>query len=166
MLKEKDNLTILLSLLVIMVLALSATCYADDIEELKLTGEQLRRYTDSYKLPEVLHLRKFLNTYADSRDRVDPNEDWAARDLDSRKIDKKILKDRFIVYWIQGAVGGGKVITIVSQKHPEIILDFWIYKVTEKIYQVRRLLDKQDERDLKIFKIQFRRYLNDENLSM
>jgi hypothetical protein len=149
-----------------MIAGLSSICSAEEVKELILTGEQLKQYSNSYKLPEVLHLREFLNTYVDSRGGVDPNEEEAAHDLDIRKIDKNILKAKFIVYWIKGFLGGGKVITIISQKHPEVILDFWVYKVTDKEYHVRRLLDKTDTRDLESFKKIYFRFLNDEKLAM
>jgi hypothetical protein len=155
-----------LLLIAITFAGLLSTCYAEDVKELVLTGEQLRQYSNSYKLPEVLHLREFLNTYADSRNKVDPNEEEAARDLDLKKIDKKIIKAKFIVYWIEGFLGGGKVVTIVSQEHPEIILSFWVYKVTDGIYQVRLLLDRPDKRDLESFKKIYFKYLNDKNLAM
>lgn len=149
-----------------MIAGLSSICFAEEVKELILTGEQLKQYSNSYKLPEVLHLREFLNTYVASRGGVDPNEEEAAHDLDIRKIDKNILKAKFIVYWIKGFLGGGKVITIISQKHPEVILDFWVYKVTDKEYQVRRLLEKTDTRDLESFKKIYFRFLNDEKLAM
>lgn len=155
-----------LLLILIMIAGLYSTCSAEEVKELALTGEQLKQYSNSYKLPEVLHLREFLNTYVDSRDRVNQSEEKAAQDLDLRKIDKNILKAKFIVYWIGGFLGGGKVITIVSQKRPEVILDFWVYKVTDKEYQVRGLLNKADTRDLESFKKIYFRYLNDEKLAM
>jgi hypothetical protein len=155
-----------LLLIFVVIAGLSSMCFAEEVKELILTGEQLKQYSNSYKLPEVLHLREFLNTYVDSRNAVDSNEEAAAHDLDIRKIDKNILKAKFIVYWIKGFLGGGKVITIISQKHPEIILDFWVYKVTDKEYQVRRLLEKKDTRDLESFKKIYFRFLNDEKLAM
>ena len=156
-----------ISLLIAIVLVGSfSTCYAEDVKELILTPEQMKQYANAYKMPEVLHLRQFLNTYANSRDKVDSSEEEAARELDAKHIKKEIIRARFVVYWIEGFLGGGKVITIVSQEHPEIILDFWVYKVTDWDYQVRRLLDKPDERDLEAFKKRFRRFLNDKNLAM
>lgn len=153
-------------LIVTALVGLVSTCYAEDVQELSLSGEQLKQYRNSYKMPEVLRLRKFLNTYADSREKIDPNEEKAAESLDSKNIDKKIIRGKFIVYWVEGFLGGGKEITIVSQEHPEIILSFWIYKVTDKIYQVRDLVDRPDDRDLKSFKKRYFKYLNDKDLAM
>lgn len=153
-------------LTMVLLSGLASMAHSEDAKELILTPEQLKEYANSYKLPEVLHLRQFLNTYADSRNKVDGGEEAAAKRLDKRTIDRKILKGRFIVYWIDGALGGGKIITIVSQKHPEVMLSFWVYNVTDKTCRVNDLLDKRDDRDLESFKRVFRRFLADEQLSM
>lgn len=145
---------------------LSSLCYAGDVKELTLTPEQLKEYRKSYSMPEVRHLRRFLDTYADSRDKIDPNEERAARDLDERNMDKRIIKGKFVVYWIGGFLGGGKSITIVSQEHPEVMLVFWVYKVTNKVYQVRALIDKPDIKDLESFKKKYFKFLHNKHLAM
>jgi hypothetical protein len=117
-------------------------------------------------MPEVRRLRKFLNTYADSRDKVDRNEEEAAKGLDGKNIDKSILKGKFVVYWVDGFLGGGKSITIVSQEHPEIMLVFWVYKVTDSVCQVRALIDKPEVTDLESLKKRYFRYLHDKRLAM
>jgi len=139
---------------------------AQEVRELILNPEQLKQYRNSYRMPEVRRLRKFLNTYAESRDKVDAAEEQAALDLDAKNIDKRILKGKFVVYWVGGFLGGGKSITIVSQEHPEIMLVFWVYKVTSRIYQVRALIDKPDVADLESFKKKYFRYLHDKQLAM
>ena len=81
-------------------------------------------------------------------------------------MDKRIIKGKFVVYWIGGFLGGGKSITIVSQEHPEVMLVFWVYKVTNKVYQVRAVIYKPDIKDLESFKKKYFKFLHNKHLAM
>lgn len=140
--------------------------HAQAPKELLLNKEQLAKYGQSYKTGEVIYLRKFLNTYASHRDEVSPVDERAAKVLDSLALDKKILKGKFMVYQYSNIVGGGKGVSIVSQDHPEVILDFWVYKIEDGAYEVRDLLIQDDKRDLDSFKITYRNYLHHKTLAM
>lgn len=152
---------LLLSLLLLPLLG-----HAQAPKELVLNKEQLAKYGQSYKTGEVIYLRKFLNTYASHRDEVSPVDERAAKVLDSLALDKKILKGKFMVYQYSNIIGGGKGVAIVSQDHPEVILDFWVYKIEDGAYEVRDLLIQDDKRDLDSFKITYRNYLHHKTLAM
>lgn len=135
-------------------------------KELVLNKQQLDGYSKAYKTPEVACLRKFLNTYADTRKNVNPAEEKTAVVLDGMKIDKKTLKGKFMVYQYANIIGGGKGVSIVSQDHPEVILDFWVYKIDDKTCEVRDLLVQADNRNIDNFKIMYRNYLHHKTLFM
>ncbi|MFZ6653973.1 hypothetical protein [Undibacterium sp. TJN19] len=135
-------------------------------KELVLNKQQLEGYSKSYKTPEVACLRKFLNTYADARKKISPAEEKAAAVLDGMKIDKTVLKGKFMVYQYANIIGGGKGVSIVSQDHPEVILDFWVYKIDDKACEVRDLLVQPDNRNIENFKIMYRNYLHHKTLFM
>ncbi|MFZ2998765.1 MAG: hypothetical protein WA071_00315 [Undibacterium umbellatum] len=140
--------------------------HAQAPKELLLNKEQLAKYGQSYKTAEVIYLRKFLNTYASHREAVSPVDEGAAKVLDSLALDNKILKGKFMVYQYSNIIGGGKGVSIVSQDHPEVILDFWVYKIEDGAYEVRDLLIQDDKRDIDSFKITYRNYLHHKTLAM
>jgi len=140
--------------------------HAQAPKELVLNKEQLANYGQSYKTAEVKHLRQFLNTFADHRQDVSPTEERAAAALDALKIDKKILKGKFMVYLYSNFVGGGKGVSIISQDHPEVKLDFWVYKIEDQQCEVRDLVEQEDKRDIDAFKIMYRNYLHHKTLYM
>ncbi|MFZ6875734.1 hypothetical protein ACO0LF_27010 [Undibacterium sp. Di27W] len=153
-------------LLLLSLFLLPLASHAQAPKELLLNKEQLAKYALSYKTDEVKHLRRFLNTYANKRDDVSPVDERAAKVLDTLKIDKKILKSKFMVYQYSGIIGGGKGVSIVSQDHPEVILDFWVYKTEGNACEVRDLLLQEDKRDLDEFQIVYRNYLHHKTLAM
>jgi len=153
-------------LLSLFLLPLTSHAQAEPPKELVLNKEQLVKYGKSYKTAEVIYLRKFLNTYASHREAVPPVDEGAAKVLDSLALDKKILKGKFMVYQYSNIIGGGKGVSIVSQDHPEVILDFWVYKIEDGAYEVRDLLIQDDKRDLDSFKITYRNYLHHKTLAM
>ncbi|MCH8617502.1 hypothetical protein [Undibacterium sp. TS12] len=139
---------------------------AQETKELVLNAQQLAKYGKSYKAPEVIHLRKFLDTYVNARDKIEPGEENAAKVLDGMKLDPAILKARFIVYQYANIIGGGKGVSIVSQEHPEVILDFWVYKTDGQNCEVRDLLIQDDNRNIEQFKTVYRQFLNNKTLAM
>lgn len=153
-------------ILLLSLFLLPLAIQAQTPKELVLNKEQLSKYGKSYQTAEVKHLRKFLNTYADKRDEVPAADERAAQVLDGLKIDKKILKGKFMVYQYSNLIGGGKGVSIVSQDHPEVILDFWVYKIDGNEYEVRDLLIQDDDRKLDDFKIVYRNYLHHKSLYM
>lgn len=157
---------LLLLLLSLFLLPLASQAQTEAPKELVLNQEQLAKYGQTYKTAEVKHLRQFLNTYADHRQDVSPSEERAASVLDELKIDKKILKGKFLVYLFSNFLGGGKGVSIVSQDHPEVKLDFWVYKIEDNECEVRDLLVQQDKRDIEAFKIVYRNYLHHRTLYM
>lgn len=157
---------LLLLLLSLFLLPLASQAQTEPQKELVLNTEQLAKYGQSYKTVEIKHLRQFLNTYADHRQNVSPAEERTASVLDELKIDKKILKGKFMVYLYSNFLGGGKGVSIVSQDHPEIKLDFWVYKIEGNECEVRDLLIQADKRDIAAFKIVYRNYLHHKTLYM
>ncbi len=135
-------------------------------KELVLNAQQLAKYSQSYKTPEVIHLRKFINTYVNARDKVEPGEEKAAQVLDGMKLDPATLKGKFIVYQYANIIGGGKGVSIVSQEHPEVILDFWVYKTDAQHCEVRDLLIQDDNRNIEQFKTVYKKFLNNKTLAM
>ncbi|MFZ6756737.1 hypothetical protein ACO0K9_05910 [Undibacterium sp. Ji50W] len=71
-----------------------------------------------------------------------------------------------MAYQYSNFVGGGKCVSIVSQDHPEVILDFWVYKIDDKNCEVRDLLIQDDNRNLDHSKIAYRYYLRHKTLFM
>ena len=153
-------------ILLLPVLLLSLVSHAQVPKELVLNKEQLVKYGKSYQTIEVKHLRRFLNTYANNRNDVSALDERAAKILDGLAINKEILKERFMVYQFSSLIGGGKGVSIVSQDHPEVILDFWVYKIEANECEVRDLLIQDDERKLDDFKIVYRNYLHHKVLYM
>jgi hypothetical protein len=131
-------------------------------DEISLTPEQLKEYEKTYSDPFVIRIRRFLDGYTSSPQKIDEAEKIAASSLDSIKIDKKLLKTKFIVYWFTGALGGGRTITVIFQKSPNVILDFWVYQTSDGIYQVREVSEsKFDNNEKKQIKKIYRRFLKD-----
>ncbi|MBC3917673.1 hypothetical protein H8L32_09330 [Undibacterium sp. CY18W] len=153
-------------ILLLSLFMLPLASLAQEVKELNLNKDQLAGYSKSYKTAEVIHLRKFLNRYVNTRTEIAAEEENAAKILDGLKIDKNILKGKFMVYQYSNLVGGGKGVSIVSQDHPEVILDFWVYKIDDKNCEVRDLLIQADNRNLDSFKIVYRSYLHHKTLYM
>lgn len=142
------------------VLTISANIAPSD--EITLTPEQLKEYEETYSDPCVIRIRRFLDEYTTSPRKIEGAEKIAASSLASIKIDKALLKGKFIVYWVTGALGGGQTITIISQKSPDVMLDFWVYQIADGTCQVRDVSGSKFSNDAKDkIKKMYRPFLED-----
>ncbi len=135
-------------------------------EEIHLTPAQIQRYEASLRDPRVVRLRKFFDTYAKGRT-TDIEEKLASSSLASLKIDRKILLSKFVVFDIQGAMGGGNTIRIIFQENPDVILDVWTYTMENGSARVRDLWEANIKKEKKeILKKRLRILLEDPRLGI
>jgi hypothetical protein len=137
--------------------ALTISCVAS------LSGpEQLKKYEKTYSDPCVISIRRFLNDYTSSPRKIEGDEKIAATSLESLKIDKALLRGKFVVYWVTGALGGGQTITIIFQKSPDVMLDFWVYQIADGACQVRDVSEsKFNNAEKEKIKKMYRPFLED-----
>jgi hypothetical protein len=138
-------------------LTISADGAPSDV--ISLTPEQLK---ETYSDPCVIRIRRFLDDYTSNPQKINEAEKAAASSLDSIRINKEVLRTKFIVYWVTGTLGGGQTITIIFQKSPNVILDFWVYQTSDGICQVRDVWESKFNKDEKgKIKKLYRRFLED-----
>lgn len=158
---------ILLIFLFFMSYFFTLNTQAKSSEAVIFTPEQIQEYKLVYKSPFVIKIREFLNNYAEFPSKLQSNENIAKTALDKLKINKPILKTKFIVYKIEGAWGGGKIITIGFQKYPNLFLDIWVYSKNEETYQVKDILESQiDTNKKEAIKKQYRQFLDNPKLAL
>ena len=133
---------------------------AEEIKELVLTPEQMKKYAATYKDPHVLHIRKVINRYLGGKPEGDDNYEAL------KAVDREYLKNRFVILLIGDSVMGGKEISLLSQKRPDKIFKAWIYKAGGK-YELRSFDgEEHTDEEIKKIKIMFRRYLQDKELAL
>lgn len=113
-----------LRLAVIVALCLSSLSLSAAKEApVRLTAEQLARYKAGLSDPHVVAIRRFLDYCQKDAEKGTVEGDCAL--LEPFAEDE--LSGRFIVYWVQNHIGGGRQIAILFQQHPHRIINTWVY---------------------------------------
>jgi len=142
------------------------------VEELKLTPEQLKQYYQTYEDPFVLHIRKALTGYLNGTNEgisapevvIKSNKlDDGPAGLDS--FDKNYYKSKFIVYAINDALAGGKMINIIFQDKPDKLFNAWVYRLADADgnYDLRGFWENTafNEGKMATIRIIYKKYLED-----
>jgi len=108
----------------------------EEVKELVMTPEQMRDYASCYKNPYVLHIRKVINNYLAKK--LEGNDNYEVLE----GVDLEYLKNKFVVAAIEGALMGGKEISLISQKKPDKIFTAWVYKAGG-VYELRTSLKRR-----------------------
>lgn len=132
----------------------------EEVKELVLTPDQMKRYASTYKDPYVLHIRKVINNYLSGK--LVGGDHYK----DLKAVDQEYLKNKFIVLSVENSLMGGRDISLISQKKPDKIFWAWVYK-TEGGYELRAFeVEEHTEEEMKNIRIRARRFLEDKNLAL
>lgn len=134
-----------------------------------LTKEQLNLYYQIYDKPYIKYIRTALDEYL----KGDPNNVISAEaktkktdadfiyGLDS--FDSSYYKSKFVVYWNEDYVSGGKVSTIIFQDKPDKFFTAWTYETAKDTFILRGFWSHkiQNEDNLKIMNSSYKELLMD-----
>lgn len=132
----------------------------EEVKELVLTPDQMKKYASTYKDPYVLHVRKVINNWLGGKLVGDDN--YKAL----KAVDREYLRNKFIVLSIENSLMGGKEISLISQKKPDKIFTAWVYQAGG-VYELRAFdVQELTEEEIRNIKITFRRFLQDKTLAL
>jgi hypothetical protein len=132
----------------------------EEVKELILTPDQMKRYASTYKDPYVLHIRKMIDRYLTGK--LEGYDNYKAL----KAVGEEYLENKFIVLSIENSLVGGKEISLISQKKPDKIFTAWVYLAGD-VYELRAFdVQELTEEEIKNIKITFRRFLEDKNLAL
>lgn len=114
----------------LIVIFFSCSVFAD--EPFSMTDEQKFEFKSQLLSDSsVMEIRSYIGRYLDGN--LNGEDDY----LTELNISREILESPFMVYWVDGFMAGGSVITIISQKEPSVFLDVWTYKIDDDLAEVR-----------------------------
>lgn len=96
---------------------------AADTDPAQFTEEQLAKYKLGLSDPFVVAIRTFLNTC--QTDGPTRNVQGDCKLLNQFR--KEEINGKFIVYWVQNHIAGGRQIAILFQENPNQIINTWVY---------------------------------------
>jgi hypothetical protein len=132
----------------------------EEVKEVVLTPDQMKKYASTYKDPYVLIVRKVINNYLTGK--LEGYDNCKAL----KAVDQEYLENKFIVLSIENSLMGGKEISLVSQKKPDKIFWAWVFK-TGGEYELRAFeVEEHTDEEIKNIRIRFRRFLQDKNLAL
>jgi hypothetical protein len=132
----------------------------EEVKEMVLTPDQMKKYASTYKDPYVLHIRKAINSFLSGK--------LIGRDSykDLKAVDQEYLKNKFIVLSVENSLMGGRDISLISQKKSDKIFWAWVYK-TEGGYELRAFeVEEHTDEEIKNIRIRAKRFLEDKNLAL
>jgi len=95
-----------------------------------LTKQQAKAYVALYDTPPVRGLRAALEAY-----RLGKADDDTVRSL--RPYGRALASDGFHLLLVQGAFGGGNLITLQFTHHPDALYGGWVYMLDGKMPSIR-----------------------------
>lgn len=115
----------------------------------EISRDDLKSYYAAYSDPFVLHLRKALDNYmAGSQEGMESFEFVTQPHLPGRRsgLDafKDYFKSKFVVLWLEDALMGGKVVTVLFRDKPDTLIDAWVYRLSGGQFDLRGVWEKTD----------------------
>ena len=99
----------------------------EEVKELVLTPDQMKKYASIYKDPCVLHIRKVISNYLAGM--LVGGDNYKGL----KAVDQEYLKDKFVVLSVGNSLMGGREISLISQKKPDKIFWAWVYGTGDEI---------------------------------
>lgn len=129
-------LTISNATAIFLLLGASFSASASNAEAVHLlTNKQIAQYKAGLSDPYVVAIRTFLNNCLKKAPAQNVRGDCTLL----KPFKKSDLGGKFIVYWVQGHLGGGIQIAILFQDHPNQIITVWLSAPDQKTFLIRQV---------------------------
>lgn len=134
--------------------------------------KDIQSYYDAYEDPFVIHLRKALNGYLDGSNygMSEPKLVVESGESDNyleglSSFSKSYYQSKFIVYYLDDSIAGGKDIQIIFQDKPDKLFRAWVYRLSSGKYDLRGFSQDLRYTPEKIIQIQvgYKEFLEDKN---
>jgi hypothetical protein len=108
----------------------------EKVKDLQLNQEEKTEYLKSLRLPQVIVLREALDAYLSGK-KSSSLDDFAAKDLGGdfktglEAFPKKYYSKKFCLLGQDNNKMGGVILHVIPQESPDLILDFWMVKLTD-----------------------------------
>lgn len=147
-------------------LILVNNAHANELNDPLASQEAMDRYKQIYSLLPVKALRKAIDQYR-GLDNSSPAVLWPKVKHAMSKVNQQYFENRFTVYRIEPTWGGMIQIDIMFQKMSDDIFSFFLYKTSDRIWEVRHFI-KQNVKKEMVDKLhsEFGQYINNEEYSM
>ena len=105
-----------------------------------ISRDDLESYHQVYKEGSVLALREILDYFIAGKINEEM-PDFVRASLESYR---DYLGGPAVVVWYSDSIAGGKVVTCLFREQPEILLCFWLYRLSGGQYDLRGVWEKTD----------------------